>query len=656
MRKLLVAYRYILSVHVLALIILLAIRLILLIGNYSNVEDDADKLYDITWAFLYGVWFDNVIACYISILPVVIVSFYALINRQHRISTSLIQVCGIYYCVMFALMFAVSVADIPYFGYFFKHIDCSVMNWKEEGTEAVSMIFRDLSYYLYFVVLILFVALFSWLVISWGRRLSGMRFAKPRLRDYTVTIPLTALAITLCIVGMRGRLLGMKPLRTSLAFFSNNPFINQMGINPTFYLINDIRQTTQKHRTVRGTPSDEASVRIMQSYLGIDTTGVVANRSPFARRIVPADSLPKLNVVLVLMESMSMNYLQTTTSDGSPLTPFLNDVAARGCFFDHFYSTGTHTNQGVLATLCGYPSLFDKNAMKTVRTPAFDGLATILKANGYHTLFFLTHEPQYDNMQAFIKTNDFEEFYSQDDYPAKEAYKPFGVSDGFLFDYAFHRLSTVGQSRQPFFSVILTISNHPPYNSVPADYPAIGKSTDERAVSYADRCIQTFMEKASHEPWYDHTLFVFLGDHGRVIGRQAYELPLSLVHVPFILYSPAWKDEARQCHQPGGQIDVFPTLLGRLGIDYTNHSPGVDLFDTTRRFVQFSSDNLLGCIDREYLYIYSPDSRKQSLFRYADGSVVDVVNEHPQLADSMYQYAASQLNATEYLYEEDKVR
>lgn len=58
-----------------------------------------------------------------------------------------------------------------------------------------------------------------------------------------------------------------------------------------------------------------------------------------------------------------------------------------------------------------------RNAMKGAVVPVYSGLPTVLKDNSYRNLFFMTHESQYDNMNAFLRTNGFDEIYAQENYP-----------------------------------------------------------------------------------------------------------------------------------------------------------------------------------------------------------------------------------------------
>ena len=41
----------------------------------------------------------------------------------------------------------------------------------------------------------------------------------------------------------------------------------------------------------------------------------------------------------------------------------------------------------------------------------------------------MTHEGQYDNMNAFFRTNGFDEVFAQEDYPSEKVVNSFGVQD-----------------------------------------------------------------------------------------------------------------------------------------------------------------------------------------------------------------------------------
>lgn len=69
MKRYFKVFGYLLSVHVLALLVMTLFRLVEFIALHGMIVDaEASRVM----AFVKGVWFDNVIACYISVLPVAV--------------------------------------------------------------------------------------------------------------------------------------------------------------------------------------------------------------------------------------------------------------------------------------------------------------------------------------------------------------------------------------------------------------------------------------------------------------------------------------------------------------------------------------------------------------------------------------------------------
>ena len=80
---------YILSVHLSALIITGLFRGVLFISSYHQLTAEAlsDKSLSLI-AFIHGVWFDNVIGCYILLLPLMVaVGFATVMGRLYSVSS-----------------------------------------------------------------------------------------------------------------------------------------------------------------------------------------------------------------------------------------------------------------------------------------------------------------------------------------------------------------------------------------------------------------------------------------------------------------------------------------------------------------------------------------------------------------------------------------
>lgn len=123
MKRYFKAFGYLLSVHVLALLVMTLFRLVEFIALHGMIVDaEASRVM----AFVKGVWFDNVIACYISVLPVAVLLIAASLGWCHR---RLLRGINIWYAAWFAIAFMPSAANTPYFQYFFKNINSSIFGW-----------------------------------------------------------------------------------------------------------------------------------------------------------------------------------------------------------------------------------------------------------------------------------------------------------------------------------------------------------------------------------------------------------------------------------------------------------------------------------------------------------------------------------------------
>lgn len=639
------ALLYLLAVHAAALLVFFLFRLIWFAETgYEFPADVRGNMLLQGVAFVKGLWFDNVIACYITILPLVVLWVASLCNYTAK---WLYLFTGGWFIALYSLSFIICAANIPYFDYFFKVINSSIFNWFGYAGTTAGMVFSEGSYYFPIFLGVLSIAL-------WGVAIHLIsKFFYEKSREETEPLGVGGrcgilvaggICIGLCLFGIRGRM-GYNPIKVSQAYYCDDPFLNQLGVNPVFNLLTSTLDDQRKeNRYLRLMPDDEAVAQV-QKLLGREGLDGI---SPIAR-IVKTDSLPnRKNVVFIFMESMSAHLLGAF-GNSQQLTPFLDSLYHESLVFTNIYSAGIHTNHGMYSTLYSFPTVMKRNAMKGSVIPVYSGLPTVLQDNGYHNLFFMTHESQYDNMNAFFRTNGFDEIYAEENYPKEKIANHFGVQDDFLYEYALPILTEKAASGQPFFSVLLSISNHPPYVIPPYFHPKSEK-IEQQIVEYADWSIRKFMTEARRQPWFNNTLFVFLGDHGKLVGTPECGMPRSYNHVPLMIYgkgiNPGQKNE------PGGQIDIAPTLLGMLGIDYTQNNFGIDLLKERRPCIFYTADNLIAARDSSRLYIHSPETGQEFRYEEKDGKLHSVSDSDAFRALKAYVFAM--LQSTEYLVKQGK--
>lgn len=653
------ALGYLLSVHVLALVVMTLFRLVEFVALHGMIVDaGADR-----WvAFVKGVWFDNVIACYVSVLPVAVLLIAMSFGWCHR---RLLKGIGVWYAVWFAVAFMPSAANTPYFQYFFKNINSSIFGWFGYVTTTSGMLLQESSYWLYIGLYFVLTGAFVYALVRL-RRYFGKFICEPkkasdgkwvgnlRLVSVAGRLVLSLFLVGACVFGIRGRL-GYNPIKVSQAYYCGDSFLNQLGINPAFNLLTSALDDMRKeNKELHLMPYAEAIANTRQ-WLGI--TGKVDSLNILRREVIN-DSLPigkdiegqvvgkgsRPNVVIILMESMSANLLGTF-GNKQPLTPTLDSLYRHSLAFTRFYSAGIHTNHGMTATLYSFPALMFRNLMKGTVTPRRQGIATVLKKYGYENMFFMTHEAQYDNMKAFFQTNGYDDIYSQENYPKSEVVNSFGVSDHFELSYALNTINQKARDGKPFMATILTISNHPPY-IIPKFFKSKTREKETQIVEYADWAIGDFLKKASQEPWYRNTIFVIQADHGKLIGKSEGELPQSYNHIPLIIFGPGVPQ--MQYAGLGMQVDVMPTLFHLMRLDYEYEGFGVDLLKQQRPMVFYSADNQIVARDSKRCYLYSPSMNRSFCYDVLPNGELKENRQETKFKD-LRNYVFSNIQAAEYV-------
>lgn len=100
------------------------------------------------------------------------------------------------------------------------------------------------------------------------------------------------------------------------------------------------------------------------------------------------------------------------------------------------------------------------------------------------------------------------------------------------------------------------------------------------AMRYADWALGQFFEKARKAPYFKETLFVIVGDHGFGNNKQLTEMNLSTFNVPLLLIGPGIQEKFGNLRDTvGTQVDIVPTIMGRLGGKVRHQCWGRDLLN-----------------------------------------------------------------------------
>lgn len=633
MKKIPVFVKITVKLYLLLLAIYFVFRVALLLLNLDRVGETTT--WEVIQAFIMGVRFDIVTIGFVIAIPTIALTICSFFGTKCR---TFEQIYTIILTICFTITFGICAADIPYFDQFFDRFNITAFEWMATGDSAFvfKMIFEEPTYILMMLPVLASGFVFWYFANKILKNSTGWEMV-----NYTRYAIYTVLLWGLILIGMRGRLNEKSPIMVGTAYFCNNAMLNQLGLNPNFTLVRSwLDSKDPDNQSVRFMADDDA-IAIVQKNLGIDDPD---DDFPIARKVVGDTISNDYNVVVVIMEGMSYN---KTTHGGNThnLTPFLDSLMDNSLSFNNCYTTGTHTYCGIYSTSVSYPVIFRNHALKRIPVLQYDGLAATLQKNGYQTAYFTTHDKEFDNVAGFLSQNGVERIVSQADYPASEVKTTLGVPDDYMFRFAIPIFDEMADNGKPFCVTMMTASDHGPYY-IPDYFEPRSDELKYQITEYADWSLQCFIEMASEKPWFNNTLFVFVADHGAALDTD-YSIPLSYFHTPLVFYMPSHL-KAIEKESVASQMDVFPTVMGILGISYVNNTFGIDLLNEERPYVYFMGDDKYGILDKEWLFINKPSEEQRGLYRYGEKEKKNYLSEYPEVAAEMQKYGESSWQVSEY--------
>ncbi|RAU41568.1 MULTISPECIES: LTA synthase family protein [unclassified Pseudomonas] len=398
--------------------------------------------------------------------------------------------------------------------------------------------------------------------------------------------------LLIAVIAARGTLRQGPPLRWGDAYTTESNFANTLGLNGTLTLIAAAKSRLSEDRDniwKATLPQPEAQQTVRDMLLTANDKLVDADKAAVRREFTPpaGNTLPIKNVVVILMESFA-GHSVGALGDESNITPYFDKLAEEGLLFDHFFSNGTHTHQGMFATMACFPNLpgFEYLMQTPEGSHKLSGLPQLLSARKYDDVYVYNGDFAWDNQSGFFSNQGMTNFIGRNDFVNPVFSDPtWGVSDQDMFDRGALELKDRDAKGKPFYALLQTLSNHTPY-ALPANLPVervTGHGTlDEHltAMRYSDWALGQFFEKAKKEPYYKDTLFVVVGDHGFGNNEQITEMDLGRFNVPMLMIAPGLQDKfGKRSSIVGTQIDIVPTIMGRLGGDTVHQCWGRDLLN-----------------------------------------------------------------------------
>ena len=620
--------RFVLWVTVVSVAIFSLVRIALVVRNLELLNSGIDNSLGWVLRSLWvGVRFDIALVTKIMALPLILLGTALYIRRFDRLFAVAATWVG---AILLSISLMVDISNIPFFEYCNSHLNAVAISYLTTDVgQAASMITEG--YLICICIVIISATIFSIFVVRMARHY--------RIREFDGTYRMRTTIYAILLLGLlpvtsRGMSFKTRPMHYADAIISNNNFLNQVCLNPVEPFIKTIIE------------GNERIIDIMDSKVAFDYVCQSMGRDESFTTHVEAKPSPWRNIVVIIQEGNSAERL-AREGNTQGLLPNLDRMIEEGLYFENTYSSSTHTCYGIYGIVASMPPYMDLHPLKDgVQKSHGTIYEQVYERGDMTTLFYITHRPEFDNVNGFVAMQGFERLTAEDDYGVPSE-KTWGVDDHIMYDRALQDIDKEWQAGNDVAAVLLTCSNHRPFDA-PTMEGFTPKSSDaeEEAIEYADWAMNRFIEMAKEREWFDETLFVITADHGRGI-EGGYTVPESCVHIPLLFYSP--KHIAPEVRDDlVSQMDIVPTAMSMLGIEYDNHSFGIDIMSQKRRMIPMSSVSHIIARDHNWVYMADPNNSISYLYDLnaeGDARYANVVGEHQDVAKEMDTYVRAVIQA-----------
>ncbi len=545
--------------------------------------------------YKFGFRLDISTACYITLISLMLWIGNALFS--HRVWSKTYKIW-----IRFALSvyLLISTSDAIVYSHWFTKLNPTALSFTSHPHEVFASISKeDHLLVMLFVLLFLFVS-FHWVHTKWDdffKKQTHLLYWKTRVRDLAVSFA-TGL---LLIIGIRGGW-QLEPINQSSAYFSNTILYNHIAINATWNLLNKVVTGNNKSNQYKIGSNEEVENAIENFY----------------QKKTPELSLCKVrnpNLLFIVLEGFTADVIPAFGGE-SGLTPTIDSLIPQSIYWTNFYGNGDRTYKGLPAILNGEPSqpigsIIQDND-KTSHLPA---ISKAIKNRGYRSSFYYGGESEFANIKSYLINTGYDKIVDINDFPTSFQGKKWGVPD----HYVLEKLSKdLNQFPPPFFSIVLTLSTHEPYDipvppKIKTDSPA---DKFRSTVMYTDESLGHFISGIQKQAWYDSSLVVITADHGNPLPKDyTTNYEPGRFKIPLLIFGPALQDSLKgmKMEQVHSQNDLSYSILHALGIEFENRF-AQELFskdNDSKAFYTF--DNGFGMVTNKGAMCYDYNANKPIL-------------------------------------------
>lgn len=326
-----------------------------------------------------------------------------------------------------------------------------------------------------------------------------------------------------------------------------------------------------RNKWFTSTSMDEAELETINGFLSSKPSG----------QEVQAFYDADMNLVIIQVEAMQ-EFVVDLEIAGEQVTPYLNKLKEEALYFDNIYhqvAAGNTSDAEFLLNVGLHPA--PVGAVNYLHaTNKFITLGELLKDKGYENTGFHGYQASFWNREVVYNNYKFDDFISKEDFELDE------IVGWAISDVSFYRQAMdIAIQNQPFYSFLVTLSSHHPYDAFIGYEPFTGEYENTqvgnylKSMRYVDESIEGLFERLETEGVLDETIVVIYGDHSGLYQDQKallsgllglsdhYVAWESIQKVPLWIVMPE-SEQTGTISKTGGQVDILPTILDIMGIEH----------------------------------------------------------------------------------------
>jgi phosphoglycerol transferase MdoB-like AlkP superfamily enzyme len=367
------------------------------------------------------------------------------------------------------------------------------------------------------------------------------------------------------------------------------------------------------------------------------------------------------NVVLIILESVSQEFLAIYNEDNITHAPFLDSLSKKGMYFINSYANARTSINGLVSIMGSLPNLMEDAFLTSkYQSNQLNGIGSLLSKYNYTTSFYhgaFNGTMYFDNLIAKL---DIDEYFGINEYPNKVE-KDFDGTWG-IFDepYLNYWAEELNKHNEPFLSCLFTITTHHPF-VIPEKYNSKFKEGSlpiHKTLKYTDHALRNFFNKIKTETWYNNTLFIITSDHTSQKEKLKYKTMNGKFLIPLILYAPGDSTIYGKRKTIVNQIDIIPSIIDYLGINDSINSFGRSVLSERNNRYHFNYTNGQFYILNEKFLLTFDGGNNKNLYLYKEDMLLkqNVIKNYKMEADTLIEVMQAIIKQYNYRMINNKLR